>query len=219
MAIIQSGNSGDLLRIDTTTKAARVALYSRQFYGTYHLSANSGIIAASTAADSILFTLKNTSTNLFLIRRILVGMQVTTAYTKGNVRLAGYIVRTNYTAQGTTAATTVNLTGNNGKKRTSFPSPTINVQICTTTTISGENVGSNEDITPFAQTLLDLRADIGTSPVSGLVPLYDELTMETPFILEANEGIRIKNRTVFPASGSGHLIVDVDYDEILTSDL
>lgn len=219
MAIIQSGSSGDLLKIDTTCKAARTALYPRSFYGSYHFSANSGIIAASTAADSILFTLKNTSSNLFIIRRILVGMQVTTAYTKGSVRIGGFIVRTNYTAQGTTAATTVTLTGNNGKKRTSYPSPTINVQICTTTTISGDNVGANEDATPFAQTLIDLRADIGTSPVAGLVPLYDEYVNEAPFILEANEGIRIKNRTVFPATGSGHLIVDVDYDEVLTTDI
>jgi hypothetical protein len=214
MAIIQSGESSSSLTIETAYNSARVTHFPREVVGSYLMSTNTGAIAASTAANSVLWTMKNNNNNTMIIRQILLGLQITTGYTKGSLRLSAFATRTAFT-QGTTNGTLQTLSGNNGKKRTSHSSSTAVIYACTTTGITGDSA-SNEDTIPFATVLLDLTNAISTQPTAGLATLFQIDTTEFPLILDPGEGIRIKNPTAFAASGVSTLIVNVDYDEVIT---
>ena len=211
MAIIQSGATTDLLTIDPTMKSARTTIRPNECTGSYTFSAISGTIAASTGAG-VLYTFKYTGSGVCILRRISVGLQITTGYTKGSLRLSSYFVRSTFT-QGSTGATLVTLTGNNGKKRTSMATTTGVAYITTTGLITGDTA-TGEDTQPFATTMIDLTAAISTQPVAGLAPLYLQDDIDYPVVLAANEGFRIKNDTAFAATGSGNLIVNIEYDEM-----
>jgi hypothetical protein len=208
MALIQSGATTDLLTIDPTAKAARVTLRPNEVTGAYRWTSTSGSIAAATAA-SVLFTWKYTGSGVAVLRRIDVGLQVTTAYTQGGIRMSSYFVRTSFT-QGITNATAITLTANNGKKKTSHPTTTAAAYICTTTGITGD-IAAGEDATPFGSTVLNMPASIGV-----VVPqiLYQDDPTDHPLIFAQNEGFRIKNDTAFAATGQSNLIVMVEYDEM-----
>jgi hypothetical protein len=214
MAIIQSGVSDATLTIETAFNSARVTHFPRTVIGSYLISTNTGSIAASTAANSVLWTFKNTGTTTVVVRQISVGLQITTAYTKGSLRLSAFVVRAPYT-QGTTNATLQTTSGNNGKKRTSHATSTAVIYACTTTGITGESAAA-EDTTPFATALLDLTNAISTQPQSGLATMFQIDPTEFPLIIEPDEGIRIKNPTAFAATGISTLIVNIDYDEVTT---
>lgn len=211
MAIIQSGASTDLLTVESTMKAARVTIKPNESVGSYAFSAFSGTIAASTAAG-VLFTFKNNGLNLIAIRRISVGLQTTTAYTKGSLRLSTYFVRTSFT-QGTTGATLVTLTGNNAKKRTNMPTTSAVAYITTTGLITGDTA-TGEDNQAFGTTNMDLLAVIGNQPNTGLADIYRQDDIDYPVLLAAGEGFRLKNDTAFAATGASTLIVNVAYEEL-----
>jgi hypothetical protein len=208
MALIQSGASTDILTIDPTAKAARTTIRPNEVTGAYKWSATSGSIAASTAAG-ILFTWKYTGTGVAVLRKIELGLNVTTAYTQGGVRVSTYFVRTSFT-QGSTNATAVTLSGNNGKKRTSHATSNVSSYILTTTGISGDTAAS-EDATPFCSTLLNLPGSIN---VVGPQTLYQDDPTDYPMVFVQNEGFRIKNDTAFAATGVSSLTVIVEYDEM-----
>jgi len=208
MALIQSGATTDLLTIDPTAKAARTTIRPNEVTGAYRWTATSGSIAAATAAG-ILFTWKYTGSGVAVLRRIDVGLNVTTAYTQGGLRVSTYFVRTTFT-QGSTNATAVTLTGNNGKKRTSHATTNASAFILTTTGITGDTA-SGEDVTPFCSTLLNLPGSIN---VVGPQTLYQDDPTDFPLVFAANEGFRIKNDTAFAATGVSSLTVIVEYDEM-----
>lgn len=208
MALIQSGATTDLLTIDPTAKAARATLRPNEVTGAYGWTATSGSIAAATAAG-VLFTWKYTGSGVAVLRKIHVGLQVTTAYTQGGIRMSSYFVRTAFT-QGGGNGTLVTLTGNNGKRRTSHATTTAAAYICTTTGITGDTA-TGEDATPFGSLVLNLPASIGV-----VVPqtLYQDDPTDHPLVFAQNEGFRIKNDTAFAATGVSNLIVMVEYDEM-----
>jgi hypothetical protein len=208
MALIQSGATTDLLTIDPTAKAARTTIRPNEVTGAYRWSATSGAIAAATAAG-ILFTWKYTGSGVAVLRRIDVGLNVTTAYTQGGLKVSAYFVRTSFT-QGSTNATAVTLTGNNGKKRTSHLTTNASAFICTTTGITGDTA-AGEDATPWCYALLNQPANIG---IVAPQILYQDDPTDFPLVFAANEGFRIKNDTAFAATGVANLIVTVEYDEM-----
>ena len=207
MALIQSGASTDILTIDPSAKAARTTIRPNEVTGAYRWAATSGSIVGGTATG-ILFTWKYIGTGVAVLRRIDVGLQVTTAYTQGSLRVSSYFVRTAFT-QGSAGGTAVTLGGNNGKKRTSHGSTNVSAVICTTGGITDTTTG--EDTTPFGSTVLNLPASI-----SVVVPqiLYQDDPTDFPFVFAQNEGFRIKNDTAFAATGVSNLIVTVEYDEM-----
>ena len=210
MAVIQSGaSSTTLMTVDPTNLAARVTLRPNELTGSYRASLVSGTIAASTAAG-ILYTFKYTGTGVCIIRSVQVGEQVTTAYTAGSMRLGLYIVRTSFT-QGTTNGTQTIFSVN--KKRTSQSTPNASAVISTTTVITGDTTGS-EDSVAYNHVLLSLPATITTTPVDGLRDFINPYSATSyPIVLAQNEGFRIKNDTAFAATGSGNLVVAVEWEE------
>jgi hypothetical protein len=211
MALIQSGaSSTTVMTVDPTNLAARVTLRPNESTGSYRGSLVSGIIAASTAAG-ILYTFKYTGTGVCIIRSVQIGEQVTTAYTQGGVRFGLYIVRSSFT-QGTTNGTQTTFSVN--KKRTSQATPNASSVICTTTGITGDTVGA-EDSVAYNHILLNMPALISTTPLDGLRDFINPYNASSyPIVLAQNEGFRIKNDTAFPATGSGNLVVAVEWEEV-----
>lgn len=211
MALIQSGASTDILTVDPTAKAARTTIRPNEVTGAYRWTATSGSIAAATAAG-VLFTWKYAGSGVAVLRRIDVGLQVTTAYTQGGIKISSYFVRTTFT-QATGAgnnANTVALTGNIGKKRTSHATTNVSAYICTTTGIINDTA-TGEDTTPFSSVLLNQPANIG---IVGATILYQDDPTDYPLVFAQNEGFRIKNDTAFAATGASNLVVTVEYDEM-----
>jgi hypothetical protein len=209
MAIVQSGASTSTMTVDPTLNAARVNLRPNEITGSYRASLVSGTIAASTAAG-VLYTFKYTGTGVCIVRSVQVGEQVTTAYTQGSMRLGLYVVRSSFT-QGTTNGTLTTFSVN--KKRTSQATPNASAVISTTTVITGDTAGA-EDSTAYAHVLLNLPAAITTTPVDGLRDFIGPYNASAyPLVLAQNEGFRIKNDTAFAATGSGNLVVTVEWEE------
>jgi hypothetical protein len=209
MAVLQSGASTATMTVDPTFSAARVTLRPNELTGSYRASLVSGTIAASTAAG-VLYTFKYTGTGLCIVRSVQVGEQVTTAYTQGSMRLGLYVVRSSFT-QGTTNGTQTVFSVN--KKRTSLATPNASAVIGTTTVITGDTVGA-EDSVAYGHILLNLPAAITTTPVDGLRDFIGPYNASAyPLVLAQNEGFRIKNDTAFAATGSGNLVVTVEWEE------
>jgi hypothetical protein len=209
MAVLQSGASTATMTVDPTLNAARVNLRPNEITGSYRASLVSGTIAASTAAG-VLYTFKYTGTGLCIVRSVQVGEQVTTAYTQGSMRLGLYVVRSSFT-QGTTNGTQTVFTVN--KKRTSLATPNASAVIGTTTVVTGDTVGA-EDAVAYGHVLLNLPASITTTPTDGLRDFIGPYNASAyPLVLAANEGFRIKNDTAFAATGSGNLVVTVEWEE------
>ena len=211
MAVLQSGASTATLTIDPTLSAARVNLRPNEITGSYRASLVSGTIAASTAAG-VLYTFKYSGPGVCIIRSVQIGEQVTTAYTQGSMRMGLYIVRSSFT-QGTTNGTLTSFSVN--KKRTSLATPVASAVISTTTVVTGDTVGA-EDAVAYGHILLNMPATITTTPVDGLREFVGPYNASAyPLVLAQNEGFRIKNDTAFPATGSGNLVVTVEWEEAL----
>jgi hypothetical protein len=211
MAVLQSGASTATLTIDPTLSAARVNLRPNEITGSYRASLVSGTIAASTAAG-VLYTFKYAGTGVCIIRSVQIGEQVTTAYTQGSMRMGLYIVRSSFT-QGTTNGTLTSFSVN--KKRTSQGTPVASAVISTTTVVTGDTVGA-EDAVAYGHILLNMPNSITTTPVDGLREFVGPYNASAyPLVLAQNEGFRIKNDTAFPATGSGNLVVTVEWEEAL----
>lgn len=219
MAIIQSGATTDTMTVDPTFKAARVTLRpyetaSTTFTGgAYRGLFASGSIAAATAAASTTESLANfkyTGTGVCVVRRVQVGLQVTTAYTQGGMYFLLYPVRTSYT-QGTTGGTLQTLTGNNVKLRTSHATSSSTIYVTTTAKITSD---AAPDTTPIAGALFNLPAAISASPVAGMVDLLPADPMSHPLVLAQNEGFQIKNATAFAATGVSTMLVGIEWFEM-----
>jgi hypothetical protein len=123
-----------------------------------------------------------------------------------------YIVRSSFT-QGTTNGTLTTFSVN--KKRTSLATPVASAVISTTTVVTGDTVGA-EDTVAYGHILLNMPATITTTPVDGLREFVGPYNASAyPLVLAQNEGFRIKNDTAFPATGSGNLVVTVEWEEAL----
>jgi len=207
MATIVSGATADVMTVDPTFKAARVSIRPPEVTGAYRLAQRSGIIAASTAATSILYAFRYTGTGVAVISSVRVGLNVTTGYTAGSIVFSIWATRS-YTVTETTAYTAATLTTNNAKLRTSFATCAVAAGICTTTTISGGT--GTDDAQPLSAVTFNLPATITGQPVQDF---FNFNLQSYPLVCAQNEGFRIRNDTAFAATGASNLVVSIEWFE------
>jgi hypothetical protein len=108
MGYIQSGVTNDLVVVDRTAAAMRVNIRPNEVTGSYRASLVSSTITFSsiTSANGILYTFKNTGSNLIIIKSVKIGLQIiaTGFTTTARPSFALYRVPTSFT-QGTTGGT------------------------------------------------------------------------------------------------------------------
>jgi hypothetical protein len=175
----------------------------------YSLALRSGALTL-VAADGPVWSMQWTSTSLIcVVKRILISVGVTTAYTTAQVTRYGLYFARAYTVADTGGAAAT-LTTNNGKKDTSYP----------TTSVTDMRMGTTGAITAGTRTLdaqpLEI-AQFGTTALGsanddewnfGMVPSRQEL------ILRQNEGLVINNLTLMGAVGVLLLAVTVEWAEV-----
>jgi hypothetical protein len=168
MGYIQSGASNDLVVVDRTPAAMRANLRPNEIVGSYRTSLVSSAITFSsiTASNGVLFTFKNTGSNLCLIRSVQIGVQIiTTGFTTtARQGFSLYRVPTSFT-QGTTGGTGYGAGQGNSlvaKKRTSMPTSAASMVIYASGAGITGDTASTEDTSPYAQVALGGPAGVIT---------------------------------------------------------
>lgn len=211
MAIQILGQDGSsVLAVDATFDAARVTLRPVEVLGWYSLAAKSGL-ATGIAANGSIFSLRNISSNLLMVRRVGVGFNTTTAFTAAQIVDVGLIVARAFTASDS-GGTAITITGNNGKVRTSLATPTsVDCRISTTAALTA---GTKTKDTNH----LGLAAGWSGAAGQGIAPalnnLYSHDTGDYPLILNQNEGINIDVITAMGAAGVGNFYVNIEFAEV-----
>jgi hypothetical protein len=235
MGYIQSGVTNDLVVVDRTPAAMRVNVRPNEVTGSYRASLVSSTMTFSniTSANGILYTFKNTGSNLIIIRSVRIGLQIiaTGFTTTARPSFALYRVPTSFT-QGTTGGTQYGVDGGisiSSKKRTSMPTSVASAVIYASGAGITGDTASTEDTTAFARVILGGAASsVTTFPQAGLRGFFtEEKSADStsdmsniaayPLILAADEGFRIKNDFAFiggtSGAGTAALVVTVEWDE------
>ena len=211
MALIQSGVDTTLLTVDPTFKAARVVIKPDELTGAYQISTASGAlttIAAQTATAGHVFAFRYGGSAICAVKRVSVGFVCTTAFGAAQQMGFGIFAARGYSASHS-GGTSLTLTGNNNKYRTSLATTGVtNIQISTTTALTAGT--QTLDSQPLGSTYFWVPA-AGTSLVQTDLLSYD--ANDYPLILVNNEGFVITNQILMGATGVGTLIVNVEWFE------
>lgn len=227
MAIQIIGNSGVIADVDGTNfRAQRVTARPVDYatLGSYGLSAVTGTLAAALAASAVVFSARwSDATRLGVIHslktRFLPLTPFTAATLTDHTSFAAYIGRSFSAAH--TGGTALTPTANNAKRRASMGTSLFNdIRIATTAALAGGTV--TLDANAFAQSIRKgNRVNPAAATEEVVMPTADGLLWtpevsngEHPIILAANEGIIIRNRTVWPAAGTGILLVEIEWSEV-----
>lgn len=209
MAIIQNGAGTVTSEVDATMKALRATIRPQEVSAWLSIGARSGALTGA-AANTALFSFRNISANLIIVRRVGIGFVTTTAFTAAQEVAFGLLVARAFTASDT-GGTPVAFTGSNAKHRTSLGA----------LTSADCRISAAAALTAGTKTL-----DANTLGVAGLWsgaagaalnPAPDNLlshnTGDYPLVLAQNEGFNIMNLVALGAGGVGTLYVNAELAE------
>jgi hypothetical protein len=227
MAIIEGGISTTLAGVGAQT-AAPMHTGARPFdYGSlghYQLSVVSGTLAAALAANAVVFSARwGDATRLALITRLRCRFLPLTPFTAATLTdhtSFDAVVGRSFSANHT-GGTALTLTGNSFKLRATMGSTLFSdIRMATTAALGGGTI--TLDPHPFAQSLRKgNRVNPAAATEETIQPTADGLNLDYytgdgchPLCLAQNEGIVIRNRTVWPAAGTGILLVEMGWAEV-----
>lgn len=231
MAFQLQGNAGTVADVDGTGfRALRTVNrpIDHGALGHYRIATNTGTLAAALAAGT------GTAGHVFAFRwgdasklcvltklktRFLPLTPFTAATLTDHSSFDAFILRS-YTASHTTG-TSLTPTGNNNKMRTSMgTSLATDIRISTTAALTS---GTHTfDAFPFCQSIRKgNRVNPAAATEETIMPQFDGMEMDFdmgagdhPIVFAQNEGFVIRNRTVWPAAGTGILSVTVAWAEV-----
>ncbi len=211
MAGIESPTTGNGLEIDSGFRAARVAMRPPETGGWHSISAQSGALAA-TGAGATVFSLRNISAKLILVRRIGVGLIATTGFTAAQ-KLDVALFAARGFATSDSGGTAIAVTGSNGKHRTALATPTsLDCRIATTGALT---TGTRTlDVNALSQQAgWALAATAGVIIPPAPANLFSHDTGDYPLVLAQNEGLVLTLPTALAAGGVANLIVNLEFAE------
>lgn len=221
------GQSGSLLQVDPSWLATRVSQrpVDHGALGSYRLSIVSGTIAATLAANAVVFSARwADATRLCHVssfRLRFLPLTLFTATTLTDHTSFDLLIGRTFTASHT-GGTALTLTGNSFKSRASMGSTLFTDLRMATTAALGGAAGLTLDPHPISQSL---RRGNRVNPAAateeviqpgndGLNIDYNVANGEHPIILTTSEGLVVRNRTVWPAAGTGILLVEMAWAEL-----
>lgn len=226
MSLPIEGQGGQVLQIDATHRAARFSArpLDHGALGHYRISKVTGTLAAALAANAQVFQFKNPTTNLAVLLRLRTRFLPLTPFTAATLTdhtSFDAVVARSYALGG--GGTTVNLTGNNAKLRTNMATCGAIINISTTAALT---LATTLDADPFAQSIRKgNRVNPTAATEETIQPTTDGMEYspdiaagEYPEVFAQNEGFVIRNRTVWPASGTGILLVECHWAEVVSYD-
>jgi hypothetical protein len=181
-------------------------------------------LAAALGAAAVVFSARWThATNFCIITgfrtRFLPLTLFTAATLTDHSSFDAFVART-FTASHT-GGTGLTLTGNSFKRRVSMGDTLFgDLRIATTAALAGGTL--TLDPHPFAQSIRKgNRVNPAAATEETIQPTTDGLNMdfrsgdgEHPIVLHQNEGVIVRNRTVWPAAGTGILLVEMTWGEV-----
>lgn len=212
MAIQLLGQDGlTVAGVDSTLRALKTSLYPPQVLSWLAVGAVSGALTGA-AGSSAVFSLRNISSNLILVRRVGVGFVTTTGFTAGQQLNYGLQVARAFTASDT-GGTAIALTGNNCKVRTSLA--TLTSVDCRISAAGALTAGTKTLDTNFLGVNGGFAPTTTTSVVVQPAPdnLFSDEAGDYPIVLAQNEGINVINITAMGAAGVGTLYVNIELAE------
>ena len=210
MAVQMAGaTAANIQEVDASFKASRSSLRPPEALGWFSLSGKSGLLTGLAAAAPV-FALRNSGTNLLMVRRIGIGFLTTTLFTTAQIVDFQLQVARAFTVSDS-AGTPIVMTGSNGKHRTSLPAPTS----------MDARIAAAAALTAGTRTLdavpISMQAGWSGAAGQGIAPGTDNLfahnASDYPLILAANEGLVISAIAAFGALGGGNLYVNLEFAE------
>jgi hypothetical protein len=207
MAIQVQGNGGTTQEVDATFRAARVSVRPYEAIGHYSVGGSSGALTGVAAAGPV-FSMRNTGSNLLLIKRVQVGFVTTTAFTTAQGLAYGLLKATGFTVSD--SGGTALFTAGANKLRTAFTNISSAPDI---------RISSTAALTAGTRTLetVPLAVANGASTAVGtIMPITSILPHDTgdyPFTLAQNEGFILTNDIAMGAAGVIRLQVNVEFAE------
>lgn len=213
MAISIAGTNGiTQAEVDSAFNALRSTIRPMTTLGWNSIGTATGL-ATVVAANGSIFSFRNISSNLIIVRRVGVGYICTTGYTAAQSVQIGLMVERNWLTSDS-GGTAIALTGNNGKYRTSLATPTsMDVRISTTAALTA---GSR---TSDANYLAVVGGWCPAATTGNIIPpslnnLFSQDTGDHPLVLSQNEGFTIRNIVLGGAAGVGNFYVNVEFAEV-----
>ena len=210
MAVIEGGTTGALAEVEAASLAQRVTLRPLSTLVWNSIGAASGALTG-VAAGGPIFSFRNISANLILVRRVGIGFMTTTAFTVAQPLDFALFAARAFTVSDS-AGTPIVQTGSQNKHRTSLATPTsLDVRI-----------SAAAALTAGTRTLdtvsLGMTAAMAGGLATGLSPMQDNLLQHTaddyPLVLAQNEGFIITNGIAMGAAGVIKAYVNFEYAEI-----
>jgi hypothetical protein len=197
------------------------------FLGSYGLSVTSGILPAALAASAVIFSARwGDATAIAIITSLRTRFLPLAAFTAATLtdHTSMDAVKARAFTASHTGGTALTLTGNSFKNRTSFASTAFtDLRMATTAALAGGTL--TLDPHAFAQSLRKgNRVNPAAATEETIQSSSNELNIDFdasaglhPIVLVSNEGIIVRNRTVWPAAGTGILLVEMNWNEYATS--
>ena len=197
-----------------------------KYEGAYRIAMTSGLVTGLNAGDAI-FSLRWAPTlptsnprqlTSFVLQRMRVKWRAITDFTTGQEAGLDIFVARGFTASDT-GGTAATLTGNNAKKRTSFPTTLVTDMRISTTGALGAGTRTL-DAQPIASSVSSDLANAATVPKGAFdVEVLDQDQDRFPFVLGpagagAQEGFVVTNRVAMGAGGTARVTVELDWLEL-----
>ena len=210
MAGIESPTTGNGLEIDTGFRAARASLRPHEAGGWCSIGAQSGAMTVIGASAPV-FSLRNISTKLILVRRIGVGLMATTGFTAAQKLDVALFVARSFSASDS-GGTAIAFTGSNAKHRTALNTPaSLDCRIATTGALTAgtRTLDANALCQQSGYALTTAGAVIAPAPAN----LFAHDTGDYPLVLAQNEGLVVTLPTAMGAGGVASLFVNLEFAE------
>lgn len=230
-AVPIQGNGGTVAEVESASRAIRttprpIDPAAGGARGCYRYSGVTGVLPAALAASGVVFAARfdpAVASDVAIVTQFSTRFLPLTPFTAATLTdhtsfdaFIGRSFSANYT--GGTPAT---LTGDNLKLRTSFASTQMaDIRIATTAAFTGGTITIPTH--PFARSLRKgNRVNPAAATEETIMPTTDGMDAdfrvgdgEYPIVLADQEGIIVRNRTVWPAAGTGQLLVTMVWCEL-----
>jgi len=225
MAVIEGGTTGSLVEVGAASAAAmhvQTRPTAHATLGHYRVAATTGTLAAALAASSQLFYVRWTdATRYMVVYRVKAQFQALTAFTAATLTDFGFDLHKATAVSAGGGGTDLGASVKT-RMRTSMGASLLDasglMRISTTAALTAI---TTLDALPIAQSLGDAQR---VNPATGteeqrvndptLIFEADVSRGDYPLVLAQNEGLVIRNRTVWPAAGTGILQVEIAWAEV-----
>lgn len=225
MAVIEGGTTGSLAEVGNAAALAQhvtIKALPHGSLGHYRVAATTGTLAATLAASSQLFYLRWTdATRFFVLHKFTAQFQTLTPFTAATLTDFGFDLFKATAVSAGGGGTDLGASVKTKMRSTMGASLLDSAGLMRISTTAALTALTTLDALPIAQSVGDANL---TNPAGGteeprvndptLTYVADLANGEHPLVLAQNEGIVLRNRTVWPAAGTGLVTVNMVWSEV-----